>query len=675
MLHVPKLKTTKEIMKTSSRLKQLVAPAISCRYSSSASEYLHKSNLPTYHFQNCLPRLPIPKLEDTMSRYMRSLKALKGHPDIDEAAIMETQRAVNAFMKFEGPAIHEVLIAENAKNSGTSYITKPWFDMYLESRLPLPLNYNPYLTYKRDPVEQMNEQVTRSTNLIISAMKFKKTLEAEILSPEVFYMNDKAKSPFIQTSVKYLPNQLMLRYLPMVMSQAYPLDMSQFKNLFSSTRIPQTGKDVLETYKDSRHIIVIRNGHFYKVTALNTDGSIVDPLKLKSCLNRIKADRRSPPEHSVAYLTTTERDIWADTRSHLLQSGNEQSLLDVDSAIFCLVLDDSTDVETPEKSAETFLYGDGASRWFDKSFSLIVAGNGDTALNFEHAWGDGVAVMRFFNDVFSDSTSHPSISHDTPTHDGDLSELIQQVEFNVDEKTKERITQAKAGYDKATGSLRVAAGQFDKMNKEYLKRKKVSPDGIMQLAIQVGHHKFCGHPAPTYESCSTSAFKHGRTETIRSCTLEAQEAARAIVEGSSGVVNKLKDDADYRSKVDDLIRKSCNRHNELTKEAAMGKGFDRHMFGLRHTAEKVIGREIPAIFRDFSYTTMNQIVLSTSTLSSPAVTIGGFAPVIPNGFGVGYGVKDEMLGCNITSYDVRDVGSLVEAIMTSLDDIHTVLEG
>ena len=39
-------------------------------------------------------------------------------------------------------------------------------------------------------------------------------------------------------------------------------------------------------------------------------------------------------------------------------------------------------------------------------------------------------------------------------------------------------------------------------------------------------------PAATYESCSTSAFKHGRTETIRSCTLEAQAAARAIAEGT-----------------------------------------------------------------------------------------------------------------------------------------------
>ena len=27
----------------------------------------------------------------------------------------------------------------------------PWYDMYLESRLPLVLNYNPFIAFKQDP--------------------------------------------------------------------------------------------------------------------------------------------------------------------------------------------------------------------------------------------------------------------------------------------------------------------------------------------------------------------------------------------------------------------------------------------------------------------------------------------------------------------------------------------
>jgi len=55
--------------------------------------------------------------------------------------------------------IHDALVKENEKNSHTSYVTAPWFDMYLSSRLPLPLNYNPFLAYLPDPDPTMNEQV------------------------------------------------------------------------------------------------------------------------------------------------------------------------------------------------------------------------------------------------------------------------------------------------------------------------------------------------------------------------------------------------------------------------------------------------------------------------------------------------------------------------------------
>lgn len=69
-----------------------------------------------------------------------------------------------------------------------------------------------------------------------------------------------------------------------------------------------------------------------------------------------------------------------------------------------------------------------------------------------------------------------------------------------------------------------------------------------------------GKVAPTYESCSTAAFKHGRTETIRPATVETLRASQAFASGSS-VSNEEKKK---------LLKDCSNRHNQLTKEAAMG---------------------------------------------------------------------------------------------------------
>ena len=53
------------------------------------------------------------------------------------------------------------------------------------------------------------------------------------------------------------------------------------------------------------------------------------------------------------------------------------------------------------------------ARWFDKSFSLILDKNGKACVNFEHSWGDGVAVLRYFNEVFTDTTTRPRINPDS----------------------------------------------------------------------------------------------------------------------------------------------------------------------------------------------------------------------------------------------------------------------
>lgn len=105
-----------------------------------------------------------------------------------------------------------------------------------------------------------------------------------------------------------------------------------------------------------------------------------------------------------------------------------------------------------------------------------------------------------------------------------------------------------------------------------------------------------------------------------------------------------------------------------------GQGFDRHLFALRVLAE-ASGQQ-PDIFQDEAYTKINRIYLSTSTLSSPAILIGGFAPVIPEGLGVGYGIFDDRLGCNVTCYENGgNAKEFLECVASSLEDLHSVLNG
>ena len=69
--------------------------------------------------------------------------------------------------------------------------------MYLSSRLPVVLNYNPFLAWRRDPSEKYNDQLVRAANLVISSLRFRKSLIENVLEPMVYHLNPaKSDSPF-----------------------------------------------------------------------------------------------------------------------------------------------------------------------------------------------------------------------------------------------------------------------------------------------------------------------------------------------------------------------------------------------------------------------------------------------------------------------------------------------
>ena len=114
--------------------------------------------------------------------------------------------------------------------------------------------------------------------------------------------------------------------------------------------------------------------------------------------------------------------------------------------------------------------------------------------------------------------------------------------------------------------------------------------------------------------------------------------------------------------------------SESLYHSVLGQGFDRHLFALNNIASKT-NRKVD-FFEDDAYLKINHIILSTSTVFSPFVRMGGFAPVTPIGLGVGYMVDDNRLGLNVSAYpDSPNSKDFVENVIKSLYDIHSVLEG
>lgn len=621
-------------------------------------QYIERSKTPTMHFQPSLPHLPIPKLEDTCRRYLNAQRPLLSREQLEK-----TTTYVNEFLTKDGIQLHEELIERDTKNRYTSYISEPWFDMYLRDRKPLPINYNPFLVLEPASNPEHNIQLVKATNLIVSSLRFMKSFKENVLRPEIFYLkSETARNNAFHIITRLLPPQFS--WYGAYLFKAFPLDMSQYHNLFNTTRLPELGKDQIYENPTGKNIIVMRRGHFYSFNVIDENGCIYKPNEIASCLKFILEATISVNENPIGVLTTSDRNLWANTRIHLSQIGNQEILQNIDSAIFTIILDDVNIGTDYNKLIRTYLHADGTNRWFDKSFSLIVTKDGYAGINFEHSWGDGVAVLRFLKDIKNDITEQPKFCVDDIKYLQKGASEIKKLNFVIDNKIQNIVNTQKKEFEEWTRELAVDHLIFNEFGKNECKKFGVSPDAIMQLAFQLAlyYQKSC--VVPTYESCSTAAFKHGRTETLRSCTIETKKACEVMAQNNKNL---------SKAELKKLIINCGETHNKLSKEAVMGQGFDRHLFALKKIWEHS-NIPKPTIFADPAYDNINNNILSTSTLSDPAIYAGGFGPVVKNGYGIAYMIQDERLGAIITSYKTNcNVSEYVKCLEKAFTNIHSVM--
>ncbi|GJQ84478.1 hypothetical protein Trydic_g21030 [Trypoxylus dichotomus] len=595
--------------------------------------YIQRSKIPTMHFQSSLPRLPIPKLELSCERYLAAQKPL-----LRDEYYRKTEANVTYFKENSGVELQKLLKKDDKQNKHTSYISELWFDMYLRIRKPLPLNFNPVIVFQNDKREEYNNQLIRTCNLLISSLRFYKSLQAGILEPEVFHLNPKKSD-----------------------NKNFRSICSLIPPSFSCTRIPEIDKDRFYTSPSARHILIQHQGHFYTFDVLDEAGNIIAPDVILAQLKCILDDKVKPAAYPIGILTTLERNKWAILRHRLQSIGNEDNLKMIDGALFNICIDDDEIGGDLYKLAKDFLHGDGKNRWFDKSFSLQVTKDGVAGVNFEHSWGDGVAVLRYFQDVYKDSTQRSFVHPETvPCHD--RVEKVRRLDIKLDDFLKEEINNAIAAYKQTCDSLDVNFTELHGIGRKVCKKYNISPDAAMQMSFQAAYYKLHGTFVPSYESCSTAAFKHGRTETIRPCTM-----ATKIL--SVGMYKEKKTPVEIKA----LVSECSKMHMQLTREAAMGQGFDRHLYALQLLASKLGRRE--NIFEDPAYKALQNNIISTSTLSSPAVRAGGFGPVVENGLGISYVIKDEYIGTLVTTYPQQNGRDFIDALNKTIDNIVHALHG
>ncbi|KAJ3150271.1 hypothetical protein HDU86_006662 [Geranomyces michiganensis] len=579
----------------------------------------------TFANQSHIERLPIPSLSNLSSKYLASCKPL-----LTEEEYRTTEQVVRDFVAPGG--FGEVLqqrLTEYGKEQKFSWLEDIWLKKaYLEWREPSMINVNwwcQFVDHPAHPKDLLRKpppkgvlttfQIQRAAGLISNMLNFKDLVDSERLPAE--YMRDR------------------------------PLDMNQYKAQFGTSRLPGEKADTIRSSHPclARHIIVLTKDQIYKVDVLRADGSRVPLKELERLLYAVGEDSlHTKPQPGIGILTAGHRDTWAKAHKELLSVGgaNAHNLDVINDALFAVCLDDHSLSKNIDISHRQIFHNDtGKNRWFDKAMQLIVASNGRAGVNGEHTPADAVIPGKIFDYILANEPAvDPAISEADITSLPAPEKLVWTINDNIKTLMKEALTTASDLINDTESCLL----QTDIYGSRYIKEvAQVSPDAYVQLAIQLAWRRYptaSGEPqGPTamYESASTRAFLHGRTETGRSMTSDTW----AFVESFDN------DDVLYDTKRD-LFRKAIKSQSAYMKAATFGEGIDRHLMGLKSMI-KPTETSTPSIFTDPANLKSMWFRLSTSNMSPGKYFYGGFGPVVPDGYGINYAIGKDDLKFSISS--------------------------
>ncbi|WKY09104.1 hypothetical protein Q1695_001898 [Nippostrongylus brasiliensis] len=572
-----------------------------------------------------LPSPPVPKLEDTVARYLKSIKKL-----VDRDQYEQIKEQADGFLKNEGPRLQ--MYAWLMSLTQSNYIT-PFWEKYA------------YL-YRREPL-LVNSSVAHTD--LLEVPEHRRATRA-YMAARVTYFEGMSQLAVDRQDIKPLGGGMLCS--------------SHYDKLYSVCRVPGEEIDELVNYGISKHVVVIAGGCFYKVMLCDDRNRMYSIEQLASIYTEIisRNEKGTGAAGKVAALTTDRRDEWARNRRKffLENSTNAKTLREIESAAFIIVLDESEytyDPENPDKMSffmKNTLTGDGTNRWADKSLNYSVSRNSRCGGTTEHSIGDGAEFDHIMENFVAMelSTRYPSIEDQQKNEqlyqtDHQLT-LATRLPVEVNAEMADAIERCYNQHSKARDDVDLASMMFRDFGKGKIKKCGLSPDGFVQMAIQLANYQDQGRFVLTYEAASARFFKNSRTETLRSVTDESCDFVLAMLDEKVSKEEKI-----------EKLRKACNVHTANNKEAMVGRGVDRHLFVLYVLAQ---GTSVSSPFLDHYIS--QPWLLSTSHVPNVTNQIdedsevwrtwsgASFGAVAKNGYGICYrfGGNHSILA-HITSYN------------------------
>ncbi|NP_031786.2 carnitine O-acetyltransferase isoform a [Mus musculus] len=588
--------------------------------------------------QDALPRLPVPPLQQSLDYYLKALQ-----PIVSEEEWAHTKQLVDEFQTSGGVGERLQKGLERRAKKMENWLSEWWLKTaYLQFRQPVVIYSSPGVILPKQDFVDLQGQLRFAAKLIEGVLDFKSMIDNETLP------------------VEFLGGQ--------------PLCMNQYYQILSSCRVPGPKQDSVVNFLKSKrpptHITVVHNYQFFELDVYHSDGTPLTSDQIFVQLEKIWNSSLQSNKEPVGILTSNHRNTWAKAYNNLIKDKvNRESVNSIQKSIFTVCLDK----QVPRVSDDVYrnhvagqmLHGGGSkfnsgNRWFDKTLQFIVAEDGSCGMVYEHAAAEGPPIVALVDHVM-EYTKKPELvrSPMVPLP------MPKKLRFNITPEIKNDIEKAKQNLSIMIQDLDIMMLTFHHFGKDFPKSEKLSPDAFIQVALQLAYYRIYGQACATYESASLRMFHLGRTDTIRSASIDSLAFVKGM--GDSTVPEQQKVE---------LLRKAVQAHRAYTDRAIRGEAFDRHLLGLKLQAiEDLVS--MPDIFMDTSYAIAMHFNLSTSQVPAKTDCVMFFGPVVPDGYGICYNPMEAHINFSVSAYNScaeTNAARMAHYLEKALLDMRTLLQ-
>jgi len=464
-------------------------------------------------------------------------------------------------------------------------------DAYLSGRESLALFSNISYLFEA-PVESISA-LERAANLTHRALLFNAELRAKTLAPEV--------------------------------EAGFLLESEQYPYFFGTSRIPGELRDERFHAPDSRHFIVSFKGQFYRINLGPEQPRCAD---LAATFEEIVRSHSST-QQKIGILTALPRPRWANIRRQLATSTvNAKSLRSIDEALFLVALDLGCRCENRTEAMRNLIFGDFASRWFDKSHQLIVLGDGTAGINRDHSFLDGHPTLRYVQYLTSEV--------DPRCNDSGKAMHFEMIKWHVDELLSKAISDTELTLAAEAAQFSIDTWDSPELGTEAAKSCGLNADFIMQAAIHMACYKVFGRFINSTEAVHMRHTQSGRYDSILTLT-----------PAMARLVSKF--DQANQSERRQLIALGQEAHRDRIRSCKKGNSPILHLTALLSSNIKFgpLSLKSDGIYwrgqRKLMAAPWHDITSCTVTTSHPGARPGlecsGFTDTYPGVVGVSYLVK------------------------------------